>query len=141
MTAPTARPPVGEPSLGELVTHATKDLSQLLRQELALAKLELKKEAVNAGKGAAMLGGAGGAGLFALVFLSISAAYGISWLGIPLGWGFFVVGALYLLVAAVLALLGKKNLQKVGPPERTIATVKDDVAWVKNPTQTPVRRG
>ena len=137
----TSEGPGTEPSLGELVAHATKDLSQLLRQELALAKLELKEEAVNAGKGAAMLGGAGGAGLFALVFLSIAAAYAISWLGIPLGWGFFVVGVLYLLVAAVLALLGKKNLQKVGPPERTIATVKDDVAWVKNPTQTPVRRG
>ena len=137
----TSEGPGTDASLGELVAHATQDLSQLLRQELALAKLELKKEAVNAGKGAAMLGGAGGAGLFALVFLSIAAAYGISWLGIPLGWGFFVVGALYLLVAAVLGLLGKKNLQKVGPPERTIATVKDDVAWAKNPTKTPVRRG
>ena len=137
----TSEGPGTDASLGELVAHATQDLSQLLRQELALAKLELKKEAVNAGKGAAMLGGAGGAGLFALVFLSIAAAYAISWLGIPLGWGFFVVGFLYLLVAAVLALLGGKNLKKVGPPERTIAMVKDDVAWAKHPTQTPVRRG
>ena len=137
----TSEGPGTDASLGELVAHATQDLSQLLRLELALAKLELKTEAVNAGKGAGMLGGAGFSGVFALVFLSIAAAYGISWLGIPLGWGFFVVGALYLLVAAVLGLLGKKNLQKVGPPERTIATVKDDVAWAKNPTKTPVRRG
>ena len=137
----TSEGPRTDASLGELVARATQDLSQLLRQELALAKLELKKEAVSAGKGAALLGGAGGAGLFALVFLSISAAYGISWLGVPLGWGFFIVGFLYLLVAAVLALGGRKNLKKVGPPERTIATVKDDVAWAKHPTQAPVRRG
>lgn len=140
MTATTDRPGGSEPSLGELVAHATQDLSSLLRQELALAKLELKSEVKSAGKGAGMLGGAGFAGLFALVFLSISAAYGISWLGVPLGWGFFTVGLLYLLAAAVLALGGKKNLQKVGPPERTIESVKDDVAWAKHPTQAPARR-
>ena len=132
--------PGGDPSLGQLVASATADLSSLLRQELALAKLELKSEVKSAGLGVGMLGGAGFTGLFALVFLSIAAAYGISWLGIGLGWGFLVVGLLYLVVAAVLALLGKKNLQKVGPPERTIASVKDDVAWAKHPTRTPVRR-
>ena len=43
-------------------------------------------------------------------------------------------------LAAVLALGGKKNLQKVGPPERTLETVKDDLAWAKHPTQVPARR-
>ena len=131
-----ARPVEGsEKSLGELVSAATKDLSLLVSQEVALAKAELKKEAVHAGKGAGMFGGAGLTGLFALIFLSISAAYGISWLGLPLGWGFFIVGAVYLLLAAVLALLGKKQISKVGPPAKTIATVKDDVAWAKHPTR------
>ena len=122
-------------SLGELVATATKDLSLLVSQEVALAKAELKKEVAHAGKGAGMLGGAGFMGLFALIFLSIAAAYAISWFGIGLGWGFFIVGMVYLLVAAVLALLGKKQLSKVGPPEKTIATVKDDVAWAKHPTR------
>ena len=124
-----------EKSLGELVATATKDLSVLVSQEVALAKAELKKEVAHAGKGAGMLGGAGLTGLFALIFLSISLAYAISWFGIGLGWGFFIVGMLYLVVAGVLALLGKKQLGKVGPPEKTIATVKDDVAWVKHPTR------
>ena len=151
MTAPTTTPtsvkagertPVtsgvngsSEKSLGELVAAATKDLSLLVSQEVALAKAELKKEVAHAGKGAGMLGGAGVTGLFALIFLSISAAYAISWFGIGLGWGFFIVGMVYLLLAAVLALLGKKQLSKVGPPEKTIATVKDDVAWAKHPTR------
>ena len=124
-----------EKSLGELVAAATKDLSVLVSQEVALAKAELKKEVAHAGKGAGMLGGAGVTGLFALVFLSIAAAYAISWFGIGLGWGFFIVGMVYLLLAAVLGLLGKKQLSKVGPPEKTIATVKDDVAWAKHPTR------
>ena len=151
MTAPTTTPTSGkagdrspvasgangssEKSLGELVATATKDLSVLVSQEVALAKAELKKEVAHAGKGAGMLGGAGFLGLFALIFLSIALAYAISWFGIGLGWGFFIVGMLYLVVAAVLALLGKKQLSKVGPPEKTIATVKDDVAWAKHPTR------
>ncbi len=128
--------PTSEQSLGELVAHATQDLSQLLRQEVALAKVEIKQEVVSAGKGAGMLGGAGVAGQGALGVLSISAAYGISWLGVPLGCAFFTVGLLYLVAAAVLALGGKKNLSKVGPPERTLSSVKDDVEWAKHPTRT-----
>ena len=151
MTAPTTTPTsvkagerssgvpathgASDKSLGELVATATKDLSLLVTQEVALAKAELKKEVAHAGKGAGMLGGAGFLGLFALIFLSIALAYAISWFGIGLGWGFFIVGMLYLVVAAVLALLGKKQLGKVGPPEKTIATVKDDVAWAKHPTR------
>jgi len=123
-------------SLGELVQSATKDLSLLVHQEFALAKAELKKEAATAGKGAGMLGGAAFAGVFALIFLSIALAYGISWLGIGLGWGFLIVGVLYLLVAAVLGLTGKKKISQVGPPEKTIESVKEDVAWAKHPTRT-----
>jgi hypothetical protein len=123
-------------SLGELVASATRDLSQLVHQEVELAKTELKKEAKAAGAGAGLFGGAGFAGVLALIFLSIAAAYGISWLGIGLGWGFFIVGMLYLVVAAVLGLSGKKKISQVGPPEKTLATVKDDIAWAKNPTST-----
>lgn len=134
MTAPQ------EPSLGELVSTATRDLSTLIRTEVQLAKVEIKREVVAAGKGAGLFGGAGFAGLFALIFLSIAAAYGIAGLfGIDTGWGFLIVGVLYLIVAAALALTGKKKISSVGPPEKTIETVKDDVAWAKHPTQSPTR--
>jgi hypothetical protein len=128
-----------EQSLGELVATATRDLSQLVHQEVELAKVEIKREVVAAGKGAGLFGGAGFAGLFALLFLSIAAAYAFGRL-VPLGWGFFIVGALYALAAAVLALTGKKKISEVGPPEKTIETVKDDVAWAKHPTQAPSSR-
>jgi hypothetical protein len=130
-------------SLGELVATATRDLSSLMRQEVELAKVEIKRDVIAAGKGAGMFGGAGITGLFALLFLSVSAAYGIASIGrfdVPLGCGFFAVGALYLLLAAVLALKGKRSLAKVGPPEKTIETLKDDAAWAKHPTVAPPSR-
>ena len=126
-------------SLGELVATATRDLSSLMRQEVELAKVEIKRDVVAAGKGAGMFGGAGFAGLMALLFLSISAAYGIAHFNVPLGCAFFAVGAVYLLLGAVLALTGKKSIGKVGPPTRTIETLKDDAAWAKHPTTTPTR--
>jgi hypothetical protein len=132
---------LSDKSLGELVSTATRDLSTLIRTEVQLAKVEIKREVVSAGKGAGLLGGAGFLGLFALVFLSISAAYGISWLGVPLGCAFFTVGLLYAIGAGILALTGKKSIAKVGPPEKTIETVKDDIAWAKSPTTTPTKRG
>ena len=128
MTAP-------ERSLGDLVQTATQDLSLLLSQEVALAKAEIKRDVAAAGKGAGLFGGAGFTGLLALLFLSIALAFAI---GRPttLGVGFLVVGLLYLVAAAVLALGGKKALAQVGPPEKTIETLKDDAAWAKHPTRT-----
>jgi hypothetical protein len=124
-----------ERSLGDLVQTATRDLSLLVSQEVALAKAEIKRDVAAAGKGAGLFGGAGFTGLLALVFLSIALAFAI---GRPttLGVGFLVVGLLYLVAAAVLALGGKKALAQVGPPEKTIETLKDDAAWAKHPTRT-----
>ena len=134
-TAPAA-PPDEERSLGQLVAAATQDLSLLMRQEVELAKLEIKRDVVNAGKGAGAFGAAGFAGVLALVFLSAGAAYGIGE-ALEVWAGFVIVGAVYLVAAAVVALVGKKSLAKVGPPEHTIETVKDDIAWAKHPTKAP----
>lgn len=130
---------MAEQSLGELVSRATQDMSSLMRKEVELAKLEIKQEVSTAAKGAGMLGGAGGAGLLAVIFLSCGAAFGI---GVALGYwaGFLIVGAFYLLAAAVLGLKGKKSLSKVGPPAKTIETVKDDISWAKHPTSADTRK-
>ncbi len=126
-------------SLGELVASASADLSALVRKEIELAKLELKQEAVSAGKGAGALGAAAFAGVLGLIFLSIALAYAIGKV-LPLGVGFLLVGVLYILVAAIAALVGKKSFGKVGPPQKTIETVKDDIAWAKHPTIAPTHR-
>ncbi len=54
--------------------------------------------------------------------------------------GELTVGVLYVIVAGVAALVGKKNISKVGPPERTLETLKDDVAFAKHPTTAPARK-
>ena len=127
----TSTRPADDRSLGELVASATRDLSSLVHKEVELAKVEIKKDIAAAGKGAGLFGGAGLTGLFALLFLSAALAYGIGSL-IGFGWGLLVVGLLYLVAAAVLALSGKKKISQVWPPERTIETVKEDIAVVKS---------
>jgi hypothetical protein len=127
--------PASEPTLGELVQRASKDMSELMRKEVQLAKLEIRTDAVAAAKGVGALGGAGVTGLLCLVFLSAGAAFGI---GEALGtWaGFVIVGGVYLLLAAVLALLGRNSVRRVGPPTKTVETVKDDLTWARHPTRT-----
>ena len=133
MTSPAGQ----DRSLGELVSEATRDFSSLMHQEVALAKAEIKHEVAAAGKGAGLFGGAGISGLLAVVFLSIAVAYGIAGvLDVSVGWGFLAVGLLYLAGAGVMGLLGKRKISQVGPPERTIETVKDDIEWAKHPTRT-----
>ena len=130
-----------DPSLGELVATATRDLSALLRQEVALAKAEITADVTAVAKGAGMFAGAAFVGLLALVFLSVAAAYGIEGLGLPLGVGFVIVAGGYLLIGAILGLVGKKSLGRISPPTRTIETVKDDIAWARHPTVSPSKRG
>lgn len=136
MTSPTQ-----DKSLGELVASATADISTLMRKELELAKVEIKREIKAAGKGVGAFGAAGVAGAIGALFLLIALAYGFSKLyGDHVGLGFLTVGVILLVVAGIAALVGKKSISKVGPPERTIETVKDDVAFAKHPTTAPTRR-
>ena len=125
-------------SLGDLVAAATQNLSTLMKQEVALAKLEIKREVLAAGKGAGLLGGAGAAGALGGLFLAIALAFGLAEF-MPNWAGFLIVAVLFLVVAGGLALVGKKSLTKVGPPEKTIETMKDDVAWAKHPTVAPTK--
>ena len=121
-------------SLGELLGEISRDLSQLVRQEIDLAKAELKEEAVKAGKGAGMFGGAGLGGYLVVVFLSLAAMFGIA-NGTGLGWAALIVAAVWAVVAAVLALAGKKQMARVSPkPDRTIQTLKEDAEWARHPT-------
>lgn len=122
-----------EPSLGELVGQASKDISTLVRKEVELAKAELSAELAKAGKGAGMFGGAGVSALYGLTFVSLAAMFGLAAL-MPMGWAALVVGGVYLIVAGVLALTGKKAFSDFSPkPERTIKTLKEDAQWARHP--------
>ena len=111
------------PSLGELLTDIGDDVSTLLRQEVELAKAEIKQSASSAGKGAGMLAGAGVGAHMVLLFLSIAAWWGIGD-SIGHGWSALVVAAIWAVIAAVLALTGKKELKTVSGVPKTTETAK-----------------
>jgi hypothetical protein len=118
-------PEQDEQSLGQLVANASRDLSALVRGEIELAKAELKESVTAAGKGAGMFGAAGFLVYLAVLMLSVAAALGIWALGLHPAWGFLIVAGFYLLVAAILALVGMQNVKKAGPPERTMRSIEE----------------
>ena len=125
---------VQETSVGELIGNISDDLSQLFRQEVELAKAELKQEATKAGKAAGMLGAAGFAGYLVVILLSFALVAALSNVMDP-GWAALIVAVLWGIVGAVLYANGRKQLKTVDPtPRRTVETLKEDAQWLKNPT-------
>ncbi|MDQ4039454.1 MAG: phage holin family protein, partial [Actinomycetota bacterium] len=111
--------PEEDRSIGEILSDVTTDLSTLMRQELELAKAELKQTATRAGTGAGLFGGAAVAGHMVLLFLSISLWWALGML-IGHGWSALIVAALWGIVAAILALRGRREMAKVrGVPQTT----------------------
>ena len=114
-------------SLGAMFKSLSTNLSTLIQQEIALAKAEVSQtareasqSAKDAGKGAGMLAGAGVAGHFVLLFLSLALMWGLSNL-VGLAWSSVIVAVIWAVIAGILAALGKKNL-KEGKRELTRAT-------------------
>lgn len=109
-----------EPTIGRLVADASRDISTLLRSEIALVKSELKVSVRAGGIGAALLAVAGFVALLSLILLSIAIAFFIHMAGLHEAWSFLIVFGGYVLVAAILGLVGVKKLKQVGPPEKAI---------------------
>lgn len=110
-------------SVGELVGEVTRDLSTLMRQEIALAKAEAKEAAQHAAKSGSMFAGAAVAGHFVLLFLSIALWWALGDAFDSLVWSAVVVAVVWGVVAAVLALRGRKESQRVQGMPRTTDTV------------------
>ena len=117
--------PKGEvSSIGALIGDVATDLSNLMRQEVALAKAEARESATRAGKGAGLLGGAGAAAFYAVLFLSIALWWALGDLIDSLGWSAVIVAVLWAIVAAILASMGRKKLKEVQGMSRTVETAK-----------------
>lgn len=110
--------------LGELLSDVTRDISTLMRQEVELAKVEIKDSASKAGKGAGMLGGAAYAGHITVLFLSIALWWALGQL-VGLGWSAVIVAVIWGIIAAVLASVGRKELKAIKGLPRTAETVKE----------------
>ena len=128
--APAPQERAGTTSLGDLLGSVTGDISTLFRQEVELAKAELTVSAKKAGKGAGMFGGAGLTGLFALLFLSLAAMWGLGTL-IGVGWSSLIIAVVYGVVALVLFLRGKKELKQIQGAPGTVDSLKKIPETVK----------
>jgi apolipoprotein N-acyltransferase len=120
-----------ERTLGQLVAQASDDLSGIIRAELALAKAELREDVKYAAMGGGLFGAAGYLGVLATVTLVITIAYGLVAAGLKAWAAFLIVTVALLLIAALLALVGRSRIRKVTPPERTIRSTKEAIAAVK----------
>jgi hypothetical protein len=119
------RPAVSDSSVGELISEVANDLSKLMRQELELAKAEVKAEATKSGKAMGMLGGAGFAGYMVALFASIAVWWALA-NGMDEAWAALIVAVLWAGVGVALALVGRNRFRAVNPkPERTIQTLKE----------------
>jgi hypothetical protein len=121
---PTVPPPAdSRASVGELFSDVAEDLSTLLRQEVDLAKAEIRQSATRAGKGAGMLAGAGVSGHMVLLFASVAAWWGIGD-STGHGWSALIVAGIWLVIAAILGLMGRREISAVPGIPQTAQTVK-----------------
>jgi hypothetical protein len=125
-------PADGDKPLGELVQDLSRQTSTLIRQEMRLAQAELTEKGRHASKGAGMFGGAGLVALYGVGALIAAAIIGLGTV-IELWIAAAAVGAGLLLIAGILALTGKKEIDEATPPkpEQAIESVQRDVDTVK----------
>ena len=128
-----------ERPIGELVKELSQQTSTLVRKEIELARVELQQQGKVAGKGAGLLGGAAVAGLLALGALSAALITLLDdAMATPIA--AVIVMALWAVIALALAQAGRKSLKRATPPApQTVETVKEDIQWAKNPTESAPR--
>jgi len=129
-----------EQPIGELLKQLASETTTLVRQELELAKAEMREKAAKAGPGFGMIGAAGGVALLALG--SLTACFVLALDGALPNWlAALVVAVVYGAVAGLLYTRGKQRVDDAGSPapRQTIESVKEDVEWAKHPT-TSARR-
>jgi uncharacterized membrane protein YqjE len=124
------------PSVGELVREASEQMSALIRAEVELAKAELSATAKRAGVGAGFMVAAVSVLLVALPFLLVALAEVLVAVGLPRWSAYLIVVGFFVLLAAVLGLIGIRLVKRLRKPERTIEAVKETARWARHPTET-----
>lgn len=124
-----------EPTIGRLVSDASRDISSLVQQEIKLAKSELKVSLKAGGAGAGLFVVAAFIALLGVIMLSVAFAYLIHWngSGLSLHWAFLIVAGGYFLIAALLGLIGFRKVKQVKAPERAIHQAQETATALKRP--------
>jgi hypothetical protein len=130
-TTSTVAPQPEEPTIGRLVADASRDISSLIQNEIALAKSELRISVKAGGTGLGLFAGAAFLGLLAIIMLSIAFAFLLSMTGLHLAWCFLIVFGAYLLLAGLLAFIGIRKVKQVRAPERAIHQAQETKTLLK----------
>jgi len=127
--------PENEQSVANLVRDALRDVQDLVRAEIALARAEVREEGRRLTMAVVLLGVAAVAALVAVGLLGAAAAWGVAALFVWPPWaGYALVGAVVLLAAVVAGVLGRRRLVHVRPLPRTIDTLKEHAQWIRRQT-------
>lgn len=120
--------------LQELIRSIGADLTLLIRQQVALAKEEMRGIAAEKATGGALLAAAAVFALFVLGFASLAGAAALD-LVLPRWAALLIVAGIYLVLAVIAVLIGRNALAAPATPERTKQTVKEDLEWAKRKLQ------
>ena len=121
----------GRRPLGTVVASAVNGLRTLAREHVELAKIEVSEAASVRGRGAGMFAAAGVVGMYAIGFAAATAAAGLA-VVLPVWAAILLVTVLLLIVAGVLALVGRRTLRTAPQPgERIRETMKEDARWAQ----------
>jgi hypothetical protein len=123
-------------STAELLRQLSQQTGDLVRQEMELAKAELRVKGKAAGLGAGMFGGAGVVALYAVGALTACAILALA-IAVDAWLAALIVGVGYAALAGILALTGKKKVEQATPPvpEQAIESTKEDIEWTKQRAQ------
>ena len=135
-TDTTHREQLKEQPLGELLKELASETTTLVKQELELAKAEMREKGRKAGPGFGLIGAAGAVALLAAGTLTAFLVLALD--GVMPNWlAALIVALVYGLIAVLLYVQGKGKVDDVGSPapRQTIETVKEDVEWAKHPTR------
>ena len=125
-------------SLGTLVSGVTEDLSALVRGEIELVKTELRDSARSAGQGSGLILAALGAGVLAVIFLLLTAAWGLVQAGLPVWAAFGIVTLVLIITAVILAIVGRNQLRTIKGVERSQASLeKTKAVLARKPIDLP----
>ena len=125
MTDPTpSEAKAASTSIGDLLGEVSRDISTLMRQEVALAKAELKDSATKSAKGAGLMGAAGYGALMAVFFLSVALWWALGTL-MGGGWSGVVVAVLWAVIALILFLVGRSQIKQVKGVPQTVDTLNE----------------
>lgn len=124
--------PTQDQSIADVIKSAIHDAQELVRSEIALAKIEARDEARRLAAGVGLLAGAAFAAIVGVIFLLTAVAWAISELLAWPAWaGFGIVTLVVLLAAGVLAYVGRNRLRAERRMPHTVDTLKENMQWMR----------